>query len=112
MYSATLLHRVTGNLARSIQKIVAETPSAITAMVYSAGDVKYAAIHEYGGVIHHPGSYKFQVFKIGGKTIFTHGTVAHDIPIPMRSFMRTSLAENKEKIIASMNAAVLEGIMK
>ena len=49
------------------------------------GGIPYAMIHEFGGIIRHPGSDKLQVFQLGDKIIFTHHTKAHDIPIPQRS---------------------------
>ncbi len=93
-YSPTLLHVRSGDLRRSIQQNVVSTNTSVEAFVYSAGDVKYAAIHEYGGVINRFGK------KVGD----------YQIHMPMRSFMRTSLAENKDDIIKGMNQAVMEGM--
>lgn len=95
-YSATLLHRRTGNLARSIQQKVTDTPTSIEGKVYSDGSVDYAGIHEYGGTIQKFGR------RVG----------EYNINMPKRSFMRTSLAENKEKIVEAMKAAVREGVKK
>jgi len=50
-------------------------------------DVPYAAIQNFGGTIHHPGSTKFQAFQIGDKWVYTHGTPPHEIDIPARPFM-------------------------
>ncbi len=91
-FSATLLHRVTSDLARSIQLRVESSTQA--GYVYSAGDVKYAAIHEYGGSVTRYGR------KAGDYTV----------RMPQRSFMRTSLAENKEKIISSIEQTVTEAL--
>ncbi len=93
-YSATLLHRVTGALSRSIQQRVVSTPVSVEGIVYSAGDVKYAAIHEYGGSVKRYGR------KAGDYTV----------NMPQRSFMRTSLAENKEIIVSGIKQAVIAGI--
>jgi phage gpG-like protein len=49
--------------------------------------VPYAAIHNFGGMIKHPGSDKLQVFQIGGATVFSRGTKPHDIRIPQRQYM-------------------------
>lgn len=49
--------------------------------------VPYAAIHNFGGVIQHPGSKKFQAFEYNGGMVFTWGTKAHAIPMPQRQFM-------------------------
>jgi phage gpG-like protein len=93
-YSATLLHRVTSNLARSIQQSVEVSATQVIGKVYSAGDVKYAAIHEYGGQITRYGK------RVGSYTM----------TMPKRSFMRTSLAENREKITNAIKLAAIEGL--
>src|ERR1700734_3828617 len=46
-----VLNRRSGRLGGSIQQKVDSTASSVTGTVYSAGDVKYAAIHEFGGTI-------------------------------------------------------------
>ncbi len=93
-FSATQLHRITGNLARSIQQRVTSKPGSVVGNVYSAGDVKYAAIHEYGGVISRYGR------KVGD----------YQIRMPMRSFMRSSLSENQSKIVNAIERAIAEGM--
>lgn len=106
--SGQVLNKITGNLQQSIQQNVIEGATEIRGEVFSAGDVKYAGIHEFGGVIHHPGSDKFQAFqgKSGGM-VFTNKTAAHLIPMPERSFMRSSLAENKIHIQDTYEDAVM-----
>lgn len=95
-FSSTQLHKVTGNLQQSIQQDVKETATEIVGRVFSAGDVKYAAIHEYGGVIQRYGK------KVGD----------YSMRIPARSFVRSSLEENREGIIEAMDEAVMEGLRK
>ena len=55
---------------------VTETSTSVVGRVYSSGDVKYAGIHEYGGVIpaHEviPVKAKALHFVIGGKDVFAH----------------------------------------
>jgi len=63
-----------------------KTSGDVTTLFYGSR-VPYAVIHEYGGVINHPGSDKFQVFNIGNRTIFTHFTKAHNITIPKRPYL-------------------------
>jgi phage gpG-like protein len=93
-YSATMLHRVSGDLVRSIQWLVTSSTQEVTGKVYSAGDVKYAALHEYGG--------SFTKF----------GRLAGDytVRMPQRSFMRTSLRENEVNIVDQTKMAVAEGL--
>ena len=94
-YSATLLHKVHAALARSIQQEVTSTPTSVTGRVYSAGDVDYAAIHEYGGVF----------------TRYGRKAGDYSVRMPERSYMRTSLKENQEKIVEGIKEAVHEGVM-
>jgi len=56
--------------------------------VLEASGERFNAIHQLGGTINHPGSKKFQVFKIGSSLIFTHGTKPHPILIPARRYFR------------------------
>ena len=61
---------------------------ATSATVYlDTSRVPYAAIHNFGGTIKHPGSDKFQAFEYMGGMIYTYGTKAHNINIPQRMFM-------------------------
>lgn len=104
--SGQVLQVRTGALLASIQNEMVENSTSIYGRVYSSG-VRYAAIHEFGGIIRHPGSSKFQSW-IGpdGKHVATHYTRPHDIPMPERSYLRSSLAEMRDRIIADMTAAV------
>lgn len=107
----------TGNLRASIHSVVDEGPTSITGKVASSGDVKYAAIHEFGGTIKHPGGTPFMSFE--GQTFFVSKQKAanlnlpvtrpHDIPIPERSFMRSSLAERRAAIIEGLTNAAKRG---
>ena len=49
--SGQVLNHKSGNLWRSIQNKVTDSATSVVGQVYSAGDVKYAAIHEFGGHI-------------------------------------------------------------
>lgn len=65
----------------------------------------YAAIHNYGGTIKHPGSKKFQAFQYGDAMVFTYGTKAHDIRIPQRQFMMFQ-EEDKTAILQILGNAI------
>jgi phage gpG-like protein len=79
---------------------------ATSATVYlDTSRVPYAAIHNFGGVIKHPGSDKFQAFEYMGGMIFTHGTKAHNINIPQRMFMMFQ-EEDKTKILEILSSAI------
>lgn len=104
-----LKHR-TGALGRSIQSEAAATGEVVKGRVFSAGDVKYARIHEYGGVIHHPGGTAYILEKTGLAKFVSNAaagpdlprTKPHDITMPQRSYMRTSLADKRDEIIAGI----------
>ncbi len=116
--SGQVLNHRTGNLWRSIQAApVINTGDFIEGKVFSSGDVKYAAIHEYGGTIKHPGGTPYYLDKKnGGKAVFVSKidnpnlpvTKAHDINMPQRSFMRSSLRDFQGKIRVSLDRAVKE----
>jgi phage gpG-like protein len=59
-----------------------------TSVTVSFGEgLKYAKIHQFGGIIRHPGSDKLQVFPtFAGDLVFTHGTEPHKISISPRKY--------------------------
>lgn len=67
--------------------------------------IPHAAIHNFGGVIKHPGSSKFQAFQYGGEWVYTWYTKPHDIPIPQRQFMIFQ-EEDKAKILQILSNAI------
>jgi phage gpG-like protein len=109
-----------GALKASIQQEVESNPTGVMARIFSAGDVKYAAIHEYGGVIHHPGGTAYipdglKSNGVGASFISNAAAAAighdlprtapHDITMPERSFMRSSLKD----MAKGLKQAAIEG---
>ena len=78
--------------------------------VVSTSGVPYAAIHEFGGTIQHPGSSKFQSWMGPNGRVSTHFTKAHAIPMPERSYMRSSLADMRDDIVSRLTAAANAGV--
>lgn len=113
-FSATMLHVQTGRLARSIQQRTTVGATAVEGRVFSAGDVPYARIHEYGGVtsphVIEPKNATVLSFMSGGVRVFAKKVNHPGSNIPERSYMRASLKENREKIIRDMTNAVREGL--
>jgi phage gpG-like protein len=103
--SGGVLNVRSGRLLASIQSQLIENTTSIYGRVSSNG-VPYAAIHEFGGVIKHPGSSKFQAWMGPGGMVYTHFTRPHDIPMPERSYLRSSLAEMQAEIVERMTTAV------
>lgn len=106
--SGAVLNQRSGRLYSSIKSELVENPTTIYGVVGSYG-VPYARIHEYGGVIKHPGSSKFQAWQGSGGWVYTHFTRPHDIPMPERSYLRSALAGMQEEIVARMTQAVHSG---
>lgn len=105
-----------GDLRRSIFSRVNNEKDYVGGDVASSGDVKYAAIHEFGGTIKHPGGTAYLVTQRGAIFISNAKAAAmktdpkrtrpHDIPMPERSFLRSSLGDMKGQIISSLTEAV------
>jgi phage gpG-like protein len=92
----------TGRMFESIQLQWGSTSATV---FIDTSRVPYAAIHNFGGVIKHPGSSKFQAFEYGGGTVFTHYTKPHDIPIPKRQFMMFQ-DQDREQILQTLSNAI------
>ena len=79
-----------------------------------SGDVKYAAIHEFGGTIppHQivPDKAKALAFAIGGKQVFAARVNLPAVTMPERSYLRSSLAEMAEAIRERLSEAVVEAM--
>lgn len=107
-----LKHR-SGALGRSIQTDVERAGGVTTGLVYSAGDVKYAAIHEFGGrtpphdIL--PSKGEALAFMMGGKMIFAKIVHHPGSQMPERSYLRSSLADMAELIVAGIREAALRG---
>jgi len=110
--SGQVLNVRSGNLRRSIQNLVTQTNSSTIGQVYSSGDVKYAAIHEFGGTIQIPeitARGRALASTMAGKQVFFKKVAAHTITMPQRSFMRSSLSDMKTEIVNGLRQAVREG---
>lgn len=124
--SGQALKRQTGRLSRSIHaEPVQSDPAAGRYSVEVGTNVEYAAIHEFGGEINHPGSSllqrwpnegSFSFSPMTGKVtqkqgqfvtdIFARHTRPHKIKLPQRSFLRTAMADKRDWIDAHMRAAI------
>ena len=107
-----MLNVRTGVLRSSVNTRVDESSTSVSATIGT--NIKYAKIHEYGGVIHvpeiKPKSARALAFEVGGQTIFAMSARAHDVRMPERSFLRSALCEMKPTIEAELKAAVGEVI--
>ena len=99
-----VLHVQSGALRASIASAVDDSPTRVQGRAFSSGDVKYAAIHEFGGDIY-PVTAKALHFVIGGQHIF-----AKHVHMPERSYLRSSLSDMEGQIIDRLKQAVGEGV--
>lgn len=110
--SGPVLKVRSGRLRRSINHRFEGNRDLIKGAVFSSGDVKYGAIHEYGGRtkphIIVPKKAAMLSFMQGGKRRFASMVKHPGSVMPERSFMRSSLKEMSGKITNAMTAAVDE----
>ena len=108
--------RACGWLARSITNKVTYDADSVMARVFSSGDVKYAAIHEFGGTtsphVIEPKKASALAFVVGGKQVFARRVNHPGSKMPMRSFLRSSLHDMSTEISTGMKQAVVEAIQK
>jgi phage gpG-like protein len=107
-----VLNLRTGALARSIVTIIEDSAAGVCVTIATSGDVKYAAIHEFGGTIpaHEivPNKAKALAFAVEGKQEFAARVNLPAVTMPERSYMRSSLAEMADEIREELTAAAMK----
>lgn len=105
-----VLNHRSGNLQRSIQNEVTQDNRGVIGRVFSSGDVKYAAIHEFGGRIPariiEPKNAEALRFMMNGKAVFAKRVNWPGANMPERSFMRSALRDMRPEIVGSIEKAV------
>lgn len=111
-----VLNRISGALSRSIQHEVLRSESRVLGKVFSSGDVKYAAIHEYGGVTapHIIVPKKASVLAFAGASgmVFAKKVNHPGSKMPERSFLRSTLTDMSTEISLGMKEAVVQAVRK
>lgn len=112
-----VLHQRSGRLAGSVHRTEHFSDTKNTEIVGT--NVVYAAIHEYGGVIQHPGGTAYYYDpKIGmarwvpnsdARASFLPRTKPHAIRMPERSYLRSALADLQVEIIADLKSVAAGG---
>ena len=101
--------RSSGDLRASIVSEVGVDGDGVIGSVGSAGDVKYAAIQEYGGktAAHEilPSKADALAFLVGGAIRFARRIEHPGSVIPERSYLRSSLAEMTDEIVEALGGA-------
>jgi phage gpG-like protein len=104
--SGAVLNTRSGALSDSIAASVTADADGFLASVGSEGDVKYAAIQEYGGKTsaHEILPVKGDVlaFIVGGAQHFARKVEHPGSVIPERSYLRSSLEDMKDEILAAL----------
>jgi hypothetical protein len=112
--SGGVLNMRSGALASSIIATVDESSADISVRIGTSGDVKYAAIQEFGGTIppHEivPDKAKALAFVAGGKQVFAARVNLPAVTMPERSYLRSSLAEMAGEIAEGLGNAVAEAM--
>ena len=107
--SGQVLNARSGALRDSIAAQITNDGEDIVATVASVGDVKYAAIQEYGGktAAHEilPSKAGALAFAEGGAMRFARRVEHPGSLIPARSYLRSSVEEMSDEIVAALAAA-------
>lgn len=110
--SGAVLNTRSGALRDSIAASVSTDADSILASVGSEGDVKYAAIQEYGGKTsaHEilPVKAEALAFVMGGAQLFARRVEHPGSLIPERSYLRSSLDDMRDEIVAALAEAATE----
>jgi phage gpG-like protein len=110
--SGGVLNMRSGALRDSIAVEISTDPDGLVASVGSEGDVKYAAIQEYGGktAAHEILPVKAQAlaFVAGGVQRFARRVEHPGSLMPERSYMRSSLDDMRDEILAALADAAAE----
>ena len=110
--SGSVLNTVSGALRDSIVANVSADADGVVASVGSEGDVKYAAIQEYGGKTsaHEilPDKAQALAFVVGGALRFARRVEHPGSLIPARSYLGSTLDEMSDEIVAAFADAATE----
>jgi len=112
--AGTVLNTRTVALARSIIATIDEAAANVSVSIATSGDVKYAAIHEFGGTIppHQivPDKAKALAFLVGGKQVFAARVVIPAVTMPERSYLRSALAEMAGEIRDGLAESMIQAM--
>jgi phage gpG-like protein len=112
--SGGVLNARSGALAGSIIATVDESSADISVRIGTSGDVKYAAIQEFGGTIppHEivPDKAKALAFVVGGKRVFAARVNLPAVIMPERSYLRSSLVEMAGEVREELGGAVVDAM--
>lgn len=109
-----VLNPRTSALARSLVTTIEDAATDVSVSIATSGDVKYAAIHEFGGTIppHQilPDKANALAFAIDGKQVFAARVNLPAVTMPQRSYLRSSLAEMADEIREELTEGVVRAM--
>ena len=112
--AGAVLNARTGALARAIVTTIDDSSANVSVTIGASGDIKYAAINEFGGTIppHQvvPDKARVLAFVVGGKQAFAMRVNLPAIAMPERSYLRSSLGEMADEIKDELSEAVAEAL--
>ena len=112
--AGAVLNVRSGALRDSIAAEVEVDGAGVVASVGSVGDIKYAAIQEYGGktAAHEilPSKAQALALMAGGAEHFARKVEHPGSLIPERSYLRSSLDEMSDEIVAALAEAAAEAL--
>lgn len=105
-----LNHR-TGRLSRSVtgRADIDGTDTINGSIGVSLDEVPYAAVHEFGGTFNVP-AYVREVDKVFGRSVkpFEQNVRAHTATYPQRAFLKPSMDERRDAILASLQKKLVK----
>jgi phage gpG-like protein len=112
--SGEVLQMRSGALAGSIGVTIDDPSADVSVRITTSTDIKYAAIHEFGGTIppHQivPDKARALAFLVGGKQVFATRVQLPAVTMPERSYMRAALSEMADEVRDEFSSAVVEAI--
>ena len=108
-----VLHVQSGTLRRSVHVFQEESAESVSGFVATGKDAPYGAIHEFGGSFVIPG-HRRTITEAFGKPLKSAKTITvhqHLATFPERSFMRTSLRENRGRF-QEMTQGSVQAVLK
>ncbi|HXT06168.1 MAG TPA: hypothetical protein VN715_04435 [Roseiarcus sp.] len=110
--SGEVIQTRTGALKASISADISLAGDGLTAAIGSFGDVKYAAIQEYGGrtSVHEivPGKAQALAFLVGGSLRFARRVAHPGSTIPPHPYLQSSLDDSRDEIVAELASVATE----
>ena len=113
--SGQVLKRRSGRLSRSVHGYTDAQADSVSGGAAAGRNVPYARIHEFGGMIpaHTVVARNARALMIplkDGRTIFRRSANIPEVEMPVRSYMRSGLADRRESGLALLREALKQAL--